>query len=225
MYETYTEQAKQYSRDAKNKYDITMRQIGDPDPHTMKFLEVGCGCGFALGVFRDAGMEVLGIDPSEYMARRARQQLDLDCLVDTVEDYDGDSEHFDLVASWGTSMNFYSPVDAYIKIHSLLKAKGVFVFDFFDADSPFYFLTRRKRRKGVHVTGCPSKRAVEVMLRRAGFLNVWMVDYTPVYSMSFIGTQLDSRMIKWISRLPVLNAIGVRVPVVGTKLVFAEKAP
>jgi SAM-dependent methyltransferase len=63
-----------------------------------RVLDVGCGTGIVARLFQAAGAEVLGVDPDERMAARARA-LGLEVEVARIEDWDPAGREFDTVVA------------------------------------------------------------------------------------------------------------------------------
>ena len=63
-----------------------------------KVLDIGCGAGFRLKAFQDAGYTVIGVEPSQIEAHRARQILDTDIHNQTAEQFFmKNTEKFDVI--------------------------------------------------------------------------------------------------------------------------------
>jgi SAM-dependent methyltransferase len=73
----------------------------------LRVLDVGCGTGIAARLFQAAGAEVLGVDPDERMAARARQR-GLEVEVARIEDWDPAGRSFDAAVA-GQAWHWVDP--------------------------------------------------------------------------------------------------------------------
>jgi SAM-dependent methyltransferase len=74
----------------------------------LRVLDVGCGTGIVARLFQAAGAEVVGVDPDERMAARARQR-GLEVEVARIEDWDPAGRTFDVVVA-GQAWHWVDPV-------------------------------------------------------------------------------------------------------------------
>jgi 2-polyprenyl-3-methyl-5-hydroxy-6-metoxy-1,4-benzoquinol methylase len=91
-----------------------------------RLLEVGCGPGWALEVFRDSGFTVEGIDVSEEAVRRARKS-GLEASVLNFEREDLGRDGFDIVVAMEVIEHLYDPLAAIDKLLQALKPGGFLV--------------------------------------------------------------------------------------------------
>ena len=219
LYHEYSTQGQWYYKDSVRRFNRIRTLCGNPK----RVLEVGCGAGHSLQALCDMGMSCTGIDPSTSLIEFACETYDATFECSTIEEYDGEEESFDLVVSWGTSMNFHDPFATYSKIFSLLKAGGLFAMDLLDVGSFFSFANMRKRKKAVHVTCCPSKRGVGIAHDRIGYRTGQFLRYAPYYSLGFIGTLTDSSFLKRLGQSRIARNFGVYATVPGFYLFCARK--
>ncbi len=102
----------------------TARKIGAWLPHGARVLEVGCAFGDLLVPLRDAGFEVMGIEPSPYASSVARDQYGLNVHTGTVFDAPLRAGAFDAIVMRGVVEHFPSPRTALGRISSALKHGG-----------------------------------------------------------------------------------------------------
>ena len=219
LYHEYSTQGDWYYKDSVRRFN-RIRSLCDKPK---RVLEVGCGAGHSLQALFDMGMSCTGIDPSASLIEFARKSYDAKFECSTIEDYDGQPESYDLIVSWGTSMNFHDPFSSYLKIFSLLKVGGLFAMDFLDIDGIFSFANLRKRKKAVHVTCCPSKRGIGIAHDRIGYRESQFLRYVPYYSLGFIGTLTDSGILKRFGASRIGRSFGVYAAVPGFHLFCARK--
>ncbi len=89
-----------------------------------ELLEVGCGPGFALEVFTEAGFSARGVDVS---SEAARQAADRGLRVERadVEAGDLDGQCYDLIAAFEVLEHLVDPLTALQRLHRLLKTGGL----------------------------------------------------------------------------------------------------
>lgn len=223
IYTGYIEQEKQYVYEANRRFALMSKCLPDKPIKRMKVLEIGCGPGFTAKPFLKAGADVTGIDPSREMAKYAKEKIGLNVLTGMFEDLELVSCSYDVIFTWGTSMNFSNPHLIYKKTLSMLEDRGSLFFDFFDMNGLFSFLTYRKRKKAVHASCAPSKKGIKAILTRAGFNEVKFYRYFPYYSLSFIASQLDILPLKKLFNISPFNVRGIIVPFPGSYIVHAVK--
>jgi ubiquinone/menaquinone biosynthesis C-methylase UbiE len=98
------------------KYDGRWRKVADAMIATygikpgMRVLDVGSGKGFILHDFREAlpGLEVAGLDVSEYAIEHTMESVKPFCQVGTAAKLPYPDKHFDLVISINTLHNLYN---------------------------------------------------------------------------------------------------------------------
>jgi SAM-dependent methyltransferase len=110
-------------------------------------LEVGCGTGFFLEMFWEAGFDVTGVDRAPTMISRARERMGdrVDFHLGVAEELPFDDNEFDFV-SLITVLEFCDdPARALCEAHRVAR-KGVLV-GFLNRYS-LYYLSRGRKRKG-----------------------------------------------------------------------------
>ena len=220
IYSDYLRQGKEYYKDSKRRLKM-MKRVTQREPG--RVLEVGSGPGHSLKALADEGIQCVGIDPSEVVNKFARETYDLNCISTSIEDFRAQGQ-YDLVYSWGTSMNFVNPFVVYEKIYSLLTPGGIFFMDLFDVSSWFSILTSRKRKVGVHITCCPTKKGIESAHDRIGYAESGFMRFFPYYSVSIVGSILQAGWIKKLARCIDLRSVGLYAIVPGFYLFWARKA-
>jgi ubiquinone/menaquinone biosynthesis C-methylase UbiE len=98
------------------KYDGRWRKVADAMIATygikpgMRVLDVGSGKGFILHDFKEAvpGLEVAGLDVSEYAIEHTMESVKPFCQVGTAAKLPYPDKHFDLVISINTLHNLYN---------------------------------------------------------------------------------------------------------------------
>jgi len=96
-------------------------------PQTIKVLEIGCGLGFLLKAFEEAGCQVQGTELSEPCITFAREELHLEVLKASeferlLESY---KEYFDLVITYHVLEHLFHPNSMKKTVYFVLKRGGI----------------------------------------------------------------------------------------------------
>lgn len=124
-----------HARETTFRYNLNQvrKFIGSRD----RMLEIGSYCGAFLKVARDAGIDVVGLEPSEWAVRAATGVTDARIVRGTVDDLPDDLRLFDVVAAWDVLEHFADPVAELRKINALLPEKGILLFSTLMIDNWF----------------------------------------------------------------------------------------
>ena len=109
-----------------------------------KVLDVGCGAGEVLSIFKEKGWDCRGIEFNEFAADYAREKFGLDILQKSIYDFDTENQ-YDCVMMWGVLEHFIEPKKLLAKVKSLLAPGGLLLIEVPSADS---FLVRFMENKG-----------------------------------------------------------------------------
>ena len=113
-----------YVEEKKNRYFTFNKVMKDIQKYagSGKLLDVGCYCGYFLDVAREKGLEVQGVELSEWASSQARQ---LGHVVhnDTLSSLDLQN-HFDIITMWDVVEHFSNPSDELREVNRLLKRGG-----------------------------------------------------------------------------------------------------
>lgn len=152
-----------------------------PQTENMTLVEVGCSAGFLLKRFRDYGINVFGVEPSEKaveFARRVNGIREIECCM--LEDIEGAGRLYDVVILIQTFEHFADPLNNLYKIRGLLKKDGLLFIEVPNYYSPngFYLF----KFKGINYPSpnhlfVYSRRTLGAFLRKAGF-SVCKTSYT-----------------------------------------------
>lgn len=115
---------------ATKKYD----QIKHYFKKTGHVLDIGCGLGENMSVFKDNGWTCTGVEFNEFAANYARKNFGLNIINKSIYDFDS-SEKFDLIMLWGVLEHFFDPKKVLMSVHHLLKDDGLLVLEVPSADS------------------------------------------------------------------------------------------
>jgi 2-polyprenyl-3-methyl-5-hydroxy-6-metoxy-1,4-benzoquinol methylase len=156
------------------------RQIIQHSKKIGKVLDIGCGLGEVLSVFKENGWDCTGIEFNEFAARFARENFQLNIINKSIYDFDI-TEKYDVIMLWGVLEHFYDPKKILKKIHELLNDDAVLVLEVPSADSVLVrFYERTQRNVDRIIEGDRhimlfSLRAFTEMLDETGFRNISLV--------------------------------------------------
>lgn len=108
----------------KKRYQLINRLIGD---QTRTVLDIGCSNGVFLDLFKEAGLETWGVEPSKnaFIAKSKGHKI----LNDYFEKAKLPEKYFDLIIMNHTLEHMNGPVDILKKVNRLLKKDGILFVD------------------------------------------------------------------------------------------------
>jgi ubiquinone/menaquinone biosynthesis C-methylase UbiE len=184
-----------------------------------RVLEVGCGNGYTLGKYAQAGAEVYGIDVTETAVDISRkrfeyQKLKGDFIVGNAEDLPYESDFFDCVCSMGVLHHVPHTEKAVAEIHRCLKPGGRLIVMVYHRDSIPYrvvmplrsFLTGKSLQQLVNEVdgaGNPkgdvySKKELKELLRQFRNLEIFCGLLQPQKLRRLLPTSIGERLgAKW----------------------------
>ena len=92
-----------------------------------RVLDVGCGRGLLLKVFRNRGWEVAGTELSDQAASYAREVLHLPVQTGNLEQLNLPANQFDAVVMWHVLEHLPEPRATLAVVNRVLKPGGVFI--------------------------------------------------------------------------------------------------
>lgn len=98
-------------------------------------LDVGCWAGFLLSEAERRGWRCIGIEPSEYASRHAREQLGLDVRTAGLEDAELEPARFQAIVLSDVIEHLPDPGEALDRVSALLAGDGVVALTLPDAGS------------------------------------------------------------------------------------------
>ena len=97
-----------------------------------KVLDVGCASGAFPKAAADAGLSVIGVEPSKWLSEQGRINYGLDIRTGILSDHNFQSLNFDLVTLWDVIEHLTDPTEVVADIHRLLKPSGLLVVNYPD---------------------------------------------------------------------------------------------
>ncbi|GAH46903.1 unnamed protein product [marine sediment metagenome] len=91
-----------------------------------ELLDIGCSAGFFIACLKRYGWDVRGIDISEWATNFAREKLDLDVLMGSIEDVEI-SDRFDVITMYHILEHLPHPLQSLKKVSEILSNDGVLV--------------------------------------------------------------------------------------------------
>lgn len=113
------------------------------DKNFGKVLDVGCGTGDRLEVFRNKGFEAYGVETSD-SANYAREHLNLNVLKGDLFSANFSDEFFDLVTLYNVLEHTHSPARVIKEIHRILKKEGFLIIQVPNSNSIQYKIFKKR---------------------------------------------------------------------------------
>jgi SAM-dependent methyltransferase len=130
-------------------------------------LEIGCRHGRTLQLMRERrGILPFGVEPGEAEAEQARR-AGIACFTGSLEDYEPGARRFDQVQWFHVLEHVHEPLQALLKLRSLLKPEGRMIVEVPNVYEPYGSL-EGNFFQNVHLVSY-SRRTLPALLRRAGF--------------------------------------------------------
>jgi len=113
-----------------NKYKQVALHFSEPQ----RVLDIGCGVGEVLSVFKEHKWDCLGIEFNEHASKYAREEFGLEIINKSVYDFK-DNMKFEVILMFGILEHLHAPAKILRKIHKLLTKDGILVIEVPSADS------------------------------------------------------------------------------------------
>lgn len=120
---------------AVNKYNQIVELLNKKKG---KILDIGCGLGEVLSVFKEKGWDATAIEFNPFAADYAKEHFGISVVNKSVYDFN-ETGKFDVIMLWGVLEHLYDPSKILKKCKRLLTGKGLLVIEVPSADS---FLVR-----------------------------------------------------------------------------------
>jgi len=113
-------------------------------PQKGSLLDIGCFAGLFLNLSRSHGWSGMGIEPSQWAARYAKEKLGLNVREGGVEDTQLEDDSFDAVTMWDVVEHLCDPKSTLSKLNKALKSRGILLLNTINYDSVLRKIFRRK---------------------------------------------------------------------------------
>lgn len=123
--------------------DQTLKVLKFTERSTGKVLDIGCGTGDRLDVFRSKGFETYGVEISD-SADYAKEQLKLNVLKRDLFSANFPNKYFDIITLYHVLEHTYNPLKVCEEIHRILKEDGFLVIQVPNKESFQYKLFRKR---------------------------------------------------------------------------------
>ena len=162
-------------------------------PERGRLLDLGSYTGTFLQVARDAGFDVLGVEPSLWAARHANETLGLPTIAGTLDDIPADAGQFDVVCSWDVLEHLPDPLGELRRINAVTKEGGVLAFSTLNFDSwpPRILGERWPWMMDMHLYYF-NEEIISDMLARAGFSLEYVGTYCHIITAEYLMGKLES---------------------------------
>ncbi len=185
-----------HTREAREHHAIISEQLPPG-----RLLDIGCSVGHYLRVARGAGWDAAGLEFSPDTSEIARRDHGLEVITGTLEDRPYPASSFDLVTLWDVIEHVPDPLRTMGSVHELLKPGGMVAITTPNIDGLFprssYPIARLIRHwphpEPPHHLYQFSKHTLELLLQRAGFELVCVIDQRIRLSYSFGGLRGHAR--------------------------------
>jgi 2-polyprenyl-3-methyl-5-hydroxy-6-metoxy-1,4-benzoquinol methylase len=179
-------------------------------------LEIGCRHGRTLELMRERrGIVPFGVEPGEAEAEEARR-AGVDCFTGALEDFDPGSRRFDQVQWFHVLEHVHEPLQALLKLRSLLKPEGRMVVEVPNVYEPYGSL-EGNFFQNVHLVSY-SPRTLPALLRRAGFEPLRVVDGGALLVVARPSLDVDAAELPLPFSRGMLGAVGEDTRWVATRL-------
>jgi SAM-dependent methyltransferase len=108
-----------------------------------RVLDIGCGTGDRLDVFRSKGFETFGVETSD-SANYATEHLNLNVLKGDLFSANFSDEFFDLVTLYNVLEHTHSPARVIKEIHRILKKEGFLIIQVPNSNSIQYKIFKKR---------------------------------------------------------------------------------
>jgi 2-polyprenyl-3-methyl-5-hydroxy-6-metoxy-1,4-benzoquinol methylase len=185
-----------------NKLEDVWYGAGNYAPGSL--LEIGCAAGYLLSGARARKWHVTGIEPSECMARWARQYLQLPVECGFFEDVPVADASFDFVVAIETLEHVQDPLGFVETIYRKLRTEGWVMLTTPNVESPRYVppATRGSIFQPLDHLNLFSTTSLRQLLARCGFKNIRIDRDGPQHLQLQVFAQKTNRR-EWLPRLAV----------------------
>ena len=160
-------------------------------PRTGRMLEVGSYCGIFLGIAKDRGYDVTGVEPSVWASSYSRQTHGISTITGVVSDLPKETPAFDVVCSWDVLEHVSDPLGELKRINQRLRTGGIFAFSTLNYGNwlPRLLGERWPWMMDMHLYYFDQK-ITKQMLQRAGFKLVHARNYCHIITLEYFMLKL-----------------------------------
>jgi SAM-dependent methyltransferase len=152
-----------------------------------RLLDIGCAGGAFLVAAREFGFDVVGVEPSRWMAAFGREQYSLDIREGILQPGMFPPHSFDLVSLWDVIEHLPTPHETLALARALLKPDGLLIVNYPDIASLAARILGRRWPfwLNVHLMYYTPKTMTR-QLQRAGFSPLWHQAFWPTLPLGYI---------------------------------------
>ena len=110
--------------EANPRFDYIISHIKKSELKKKRVLDIGCNIGALLLVFRDAGFDVKGIEPSKVMSAHGRKEYNLNIKTGFLSDIKPSDGPFEIITLVHVLEHFLDPTKELLRIRKLMTDKS-----------------------------------------------------------------------------------------------------
>ncbi|MBU2644718.1 glycosyltransferase [bacterium] len=222
-----------YARNIDARYQTfryNLNQIRGLLPVKGRLLDVGAYCGAFLKIAQESGFEAMGIEPSKWASRFAREELNQNVMQGALKDIPAHINGFDVISLWDVLEHVHDPREELRLISSKLSKGGILVFSTLDVDNWFPRLLGERWPwfMDMHLFYF-NQEVLNHMLSQTGFELIHIQSYSHFITVDYFLSKLESlgvwgiKYIKKINRVIPLGKMNVKFRFGDIKMFVARK--
>jgi SAM-dependent methyltransferase len=162
-----------YIEEEAGQRETARRTLVAVERHAVRggaLLDLGCWVGFLLAEARDRGWDAVGVEPSEFASKFARERLGLDVITGDLFRTRLPTRQFDVVTMGDVMEHLIAPAEALARIRDLLRSKGILALALPDAGSRVARVLGRRWWSVIptHVQYF-TRKSIAILLERQGY--------------------------------------------------------
>ncbi len=133
-------------------------------------LDIGCAGGAYLKAAKDLGLNVVGVEPSSYLSKFAREEYGVKVYSGTLEEQSFEAHQFGLISMWDVIEHLTNPNHVLKLIKTLIQPNGILVINYPDYSTIIARILGKKWPfwLSVHLTYF-NKQTIKLLLENNGF--------------------------------------------------------
>jgi SAM-dependent methyltransferase len=193
-----------------------------------RLLDIGCAGGAFPVAARDCGFDVVGVEPSHWLADFAKRTYGLDVRQGILEDQRFPERSFDVITLWDVIEHLPQPTETLKLVHSLLKPDGMLFVNYPDIHSAAARLLGKRWPfwLSVHLLYY-TRTTMAAQMRRAGFDPLWFRSAWPSLPVGYVARRAVPYFRPAAILAGALNASGLgKIPIIynmGQTLVVSRR--